>query len=46
MQLVDRIRDWIENNDRGIMTVGVWVLVAFCFAVFICVFAVFTAACD
>ena len=35
MQLVDRIRDWIENNDRGIMTVGVWVLVAFCFAVFI-----------
>ena len=36
MQLVERIRDWIENNDQGIMTVGVWVLVTFCFAVFIC----------
>ena len=35
MQIVERLRDWIENNDRGIMTVGVWILVAACFAVFI-----------
>ena len=35
MQIVERVREWIESNDRGIMTVGVWVLVAVCLAIFI-----------
>jgi hypothetical protein len=36
MQWIERVRTWIEGNDRGIMTVGVWILVAACFAIFIC----------
>ena len=35
MQIVDRIRNWFEDRNQGIMTVGVWILVGFCFIVFI-----------
>ena len=35
MRIVDRLREWLEQKDRGIMTVGVWILVAVCLAVFV-----------
>ena len=36
MPIVERIRKWIEDRNQGVMTVGVWILVAFCLVVFIC----------
>ena len=35
MRIVDRLREWLEQKDRGIMTFGVWILVAVCLAVFV-----------
>ena len=35
MRIVERLREWLEQKDRGIMTVGVWILVAVCLAVFV-----------
>ena len=35
MRIVDRLREWLEQKDRGIMTVGVWILVAVCLVVFV-----------
>ena len=35
MRWVERIREWIASNERGLMTTGTWVLAAFCLCGFV-----------
>ena len=34
MGLLDRIREWLTSNERGLMTTGAWILAGFCIVVF------------